>query len=376
MEHEVYVPFPVGEVRAALSEPERVARCVPGLQLDTPDEAEPASGPAAAADSAGDGGAVEGRLRLRIAGSSITYRGVLRISARENGFAIEGEGQEARGSGSALLSMSMLPRPAENPGEGAGTVLVCEGTLAGKGRITEYEETQQATAGRRLLDRFAVALAESLAADSPADDNARVIPGIPAPESPDSSETTSSGTPQPDPSVPQSPEPVFDADMPAAPPDPHAPRPEQPAGPGRTGEPADAEAADRNGGVGDDHAEDNADADADELFATGEMPGDLPGDLPGDVPGELPGEDAGPFGAQDPADVEGVPAAEAAHARRTMIGRSAEEVDHAPPRGRYAPVPAPDDSSTADTLRWAAPAAALALATAVVVGRVLRRRGR
>lgn len=31
--------------------------------------------------------------------------------------------------------------------------------------------------------------------------------------------------------------------------------------------------------------------------------------------------------------------AEAAHARRTMIGRSAEEVDHAPPRGRYAPSP-------------------------------------
>ncbi|WP_168715544.1 SRPBCC domain-containing protein, partial [Streptomyces sp. LRa12] len=29
------------------------------------------------------------------------------------------------------------------------------------------------------------------------------------------------------------------------------------------------------------------------------------------------------------------PPAEAAHARRTMIGRSAEEVDHAPPRGRY-----------------------------------------
>ncbi len=35
------------------------------------------------------------------------------------------------------------------------------------------------------------------------------------------------------------------------------------------------------------------------------------------------------------------PPAEAAHARRTMIGRSAEEVDHAPPRGRYAPSPRP-----------------------------------
>ena len=66
--------------------------------------------------------------------------------------------------------------------------------------------------------------------------------------------------------------------------------------------------------------------------------------------------------------------AEAAHARRTMIGRSAEEVDHAPPRGRYAPVPAPSGGNAGATLRWVAPAAALALASAVVVGRALRRR--
>ncbi|MER5792106.1 SRPBCC family protein [Streptomyces sp. NPDC001980] len=66
--------------------------------------------------------------------------------------------------------------------------------------------------------------------------------------------------------------------------------------------------------------------------------------------------------------------AEAAHARRTMIGRSAEEVDHAPPRGRYAPVPAPQTVAGSSALRWAAPAAALALASAIVVTRALRRR--
>lgn len=68
------------------------------------------------------------------------------------------------------------------------------------------------------------------------------------------------------------------------------------------------------------------------------------------------------------------PPAEAAHARRTMIGRSAEEVDHAPPRGRYAPVPSPDAGGASTTLRWVAPAAALALASAVVLSRALRRR--
>ncbi|MEU0201910.1 MULTISPECIES: SRPBCC domain-containing protein [unclassified Streptomyces] len=75
---------------------------------------------------------------------------------------------------------------------------------------------------------------------------------------------------------------------------------------------------------------------------------------------------------QDDEDAPGV--AEAAHARRTMIGRSAEEVDHAPPRGRYAPVPAPQTVSPPTPLRWAAPAAALAVASAIVAVRALRRR--
>ncbi|MEV0443206.1 SRPBCC domain-containing protein [Streptomyces spectabilis] len=65
---------------------------------------------------------------------------------------------------------------------------------------------------------------------------------------------------------------------------------------------------------------------------------------------------------------------EAAHARRTMIGRSAEEVDHAPPRGRYAPVPAPETLGGGAALRWAAPAAAVLVASAIVVTRALRKR--
>ena len=67
--------------------------------------------------------------------------------------------------------------------------------------------------------------------------------------------------------------------------------------------------------------------------------------------------------------------AEAAHARRTMIGRSAEEVDHAPPRGRYAPVPAPEPTTaTAGPCAGRHPPRGSSLARAVVVGRVLRRR--
>ncbi|MFJ2828923.1 SRPBCC family protein [Streptomyces sp. NPDC087263] len=103
--------------------------------------------------------------------------------------------------------------------------------------------------------------------------------------------------------------------------------------------------------------------------------------------GELVDEEEDEPGAGDPLDsldlidsldsldsIEEDSIAEAAHARRTMIGRSAEEVDHAPPRGRYAPVPAPETTAARATLRWAAPAAALALASAIVVTRALRKR--
>lgn len=85
-------------------------------------------------------------------------------------------------------------------------------------------------------------------------------------------------------------------------------------------------------------------------------------------------DDTGTEGFLAPAEPPAGPPAEAAHARRTMIGRSAEEVDHAPPRGRYAPVPAPQTVAVNSTLRWAAPTAALVLASAIVVGRALRRR--
>ncbi|MBB4893907.1 carbon monoxide dehydrogenase subunit G [Streptomyces olivoverticillatus] len=253
MEHEVFVPYPVGAVRRVLSDPARVARCVPGLQQDV-----------------SSGSALAGRLRLRIGGSTITYRGALRLTERDGSYELSGEGTEARGSGTVTLVLSAMPE--EMPG---GTRLSCTGTIVSAGRLAEFDEKTAQSAARRLLDRFGAALAEELAEDAAAP------PG------------------------------TFDAEVP----------------------PLEAEVDDMHG-IEDGFEGDGLDEDLD----------------------------------------DDEPPAEAAHARRTMIGRSAEEVDHAPPRGRYAPVPAPETATGTAVLRWAAPAAAVALAGAVVVGRVLRRR--
>ncbi|MBC2877891.1 MULTISPECIES: SRPBCC domain-containing protein [Streptomyces] len=256
MEHEVFVPFPVGDVRRALADPARVVRCVPGLQQDEGGTDDAGGAPA------NTGITVAGRLRLRIGGSTITYRGSLRLTEHDGAYELSAEGTEARGSASVSLTLSALPE--EAPG---GTRVACSGTVSRAGRLAEFDTRTAEGTARRLLDRFATALAEELAQD------------------------------------------VRDAAL----------RDELPP------------------------LDDEAFAPASEV-------------LPAEV---LPDDE---------------PPAEAAHARRTMIGRSAEEVDHAPPRGRYAPVPAPETTSGRAALRWAAPAAAVALASAVVVGRVLRRR--
>ncbi|MEU8696645.1 SRPBCC domain-containing protein [Streptomyces sp. NPDC048680] len=312
MEHEVYVPVPVPVLRRTLSDPARVARCVPGLQRD----ADAAAGPLA------------GRLKVRVGGHTITYRGALRLTAPADGPAgetaygvsVAGEGVEARGTGSAKLALTV--RLTERDG---GTVIAFEGTVGGDGRLVELDPAAALAAAHRLLDRFAQQLVtEALAAH----------------------EESGEGT-----------------------------------GDQAADEPADSVAGSEERSVGDavekaieeaaeeaDEAPTTHDAAADEAPA-GEQSPDRPSVFDTPVPPSSMDAVAGiEFTVPDG------PPAEAAHARRTMIGRSAEEVDHAPPRGRYAPVPSPDSTGAGATLRWVAPAAALAIASAVVVGRALRRR--
>jgi carbon monoxide dehydrogenase subunit G len=268
MEHEVFVPFPAETIRQALSDPARVARSIPGLQQD--------AGAMAAEE-------FTGRLRLRVGGSTITYRGALRLSHRADCFALEAEATEARGTGTVKLGLEAGVVEAVG-----GSWLSFSGTVTADGRLGELDASVVATAGRRLLDRFAAELTAGLPAVEPdiVDDGAEAATGV-------------------------------------------------------------AEV------VGfDDDTEDTID---------------------------LPDGFSVPESAAELDPLESVleslePAVEAAHARRTLIGRSTEEVDHAPPRGRYAPVPAPDAASARQTLRWAAPAAAALLASAVVVRQMLRRR--
>ncbi|MCW5252318.1 SRPBCC family protein [Streptomyces sp. SHP 1-2] len=463
MEHEVFVPVPAERLRDALADPVRVARAVPGLQQDV--GAEP----------------VAGRLKVRVGGHSITYRGSLRVFARDDGgYAAEGEAVESRGSGKVDLALTLRVRDADG-----GSVLTVGGTATADGRVTELPADAVASALTRLLERFAANLGRGAAGDADTargasgggaarDGSGRAAPdgsgsagrgasGGPAPSGagsggpggsgaadaagPDAADAAagpgadaagsgpghgpeggSGGTPEGGPETGSGSGTVADGETGSAPgDDPDAPSGTTSAGSGTgsgSGPATDGETKPPSGdtpaaraGDGSGDGPEDGSGDGPEK-GSGASPGDGSGpgpdaDLDSDsdsgsdtdadsarrpsafdaevLPSSPDREDAdtadtagtagtagtggaaGATGGQDTPDAP-VPPAEAAHARRTMIGRSAEEVDHAPPRGRYAPVPAPEAAGAASPLRWAAPAAALAVVSAVVVGRALRKR--
>ncbi|MFF9190655.1 SRPBCC family protein [Streptomyces rochei] len=318
MEHEVFVPVPAERLGDVLADPVRVARAVPGLQQDA--GAEP----------------VAGRLKVRVGSHSITYRGTLRLTARDDGtYAVEGEATESRGTGTVALALTLRVADADG-----GCTLVISGTATADGRVSELPADAVTASATRLLTRFAENLGAAAERGAEPGTGSGAGSGAGAGAGSEAGQGSEAET---------------------------GPGSEAETGPGSEAETepgAETEPESETGPAREPGAEHVS------VFDT-EVP-------PSSLANEEEGTDAEPRAPGEP-DVPVVPdlpepPAEAAHARRTMIGRSAEEVDHAPPRGRYAPVPAPQAGAAGAPLRWAAPAAALVVASAIVVGRALRRR--
>lgn len=349
MEHEVFVPVVTEALRQTLRDPSRVARCVPGLQQDADESAGPLSG----------------RLKVRIGGHTITYRGTLTLAERDGVFTAEGEGTEARGTGSAKLTLAL--RLAEAPG---GTTLTFTGGSRAEGRLAELPGETVTAAAHRLLDRLAARLGElSVPLEAAEAPQTPETPETEDTSGADTAETAKAADADRDDREPDDVNDVIDQKDSVAEEleddlDDDDLVDDEPADDALGDGGPDADGINADDLDADDFDDDRIDDEDDDELDASVFEVDAP-------PSSLDGET---FSGEGNFLVPDEPPAEAAHARRTMIGRSAEEVDHAPPRGRYAPVPAPESGSAGATLRWVAPAAALALASAVVVGRALRRR--
>ncbi|MEV7776652.1 hypothetical protein [Kitasatospora sp. NPDC088351] len=326
MEHEVVVPMPAGLVRQALQDPALLARSVPGLSTEP------------AAVGSGPAEEIGGRLRLRIGASTITYKGVLSlIEGREGVLTAFAEGQEARGSGEATATV----RISVADGAGAGTAVVrFTGDLSATGRLTEFDEETLAATGRRLLDRFAAALVSpdgetdadtDTEAEADADTDADADSGTGTDAAPNAAdgestdESTGDGTEEADEAEETTATVHFLED--------------------RQDEPGD----DLEDDLSDLIAFSDADAERfglptgdrdgqDEQADTGQ-PAAESEDLPTDLPADLP------FAYEEEPVLSGP-------VRRSIVGRSAEEVDHAPPRGRYAPALPARSARARAASRW------------------------
>ncbi|MFC9746793.1 SRPBCC family protein, partial [Streptomyces niveus] len=141
MEHEVFIPVPAETLREALRDHARVARCVPGLQQDADASARPLSG----------------RLKVRVGGHTITYRGALTLTERAGAFTAKGEGAEVRGTGATKVSVRISLT--ETPG-GTTLAFTTTSTPTSEGRLSDVTPSTAETTARRLLDRFSAALAK------------------------------------------------------------------------------------------------------------------------------------------------------------------------------------------------------------------------
>ncbi|MFJ9772786.1 hypothetical protein ACIRVF_16350 [Kitasatospora sp. NPDC101157] len=318
MEHDVVVPMSAELVRQALQDPALLARSVPGLSTEP------------AAVGAGSAEEIGGRLKLRIGGSTITFKGVLSLIEGRNGvLTVLAEGQEARGSGEATATV----RVSVTDGAEDGTATVrFTGDLSATGRLTEFDAETLDAAGRRLLERFATALTSPDAPDAP--------DTLDAPEEGDEelANETDTGTGTGDESTDGT---GTDAEILFI-----EERQDQP------GDDLDDDLSDliafsdadaERFGLPTGSADDEDDEDEDDVDDVDGAAGEAGDGLRDGVAEDLPAEPL--FAYEDEPELTGP-------IRRSIVGRSAEEVDHAPPRGRYAPALPARSARARAASRW------------------------
>ncbi|MFD0329548.1 hypothetical protein ACFQZC_18595 [Streptacidiphilus monticola] len=283
-----------GALRESLGRPELLARCLQGF---TPERTAP------------EGTLLAGRLKLRVGGATITYRGEVRALDDPDELFFQLTGRQSVGDGGVVGTLRLR---LEEDGP-VSTVVRADAGFTGEGRIAELDGKAVDQAARRLLDRFFTALSEDPEAIT-------AVPELPLPLGDDEDAQLLELTELPD---------------------------------------LLAGADDDPDGQADDEVDDGSDED---------------GEVRADALAELAD------GSEDDIDylieIE-EPVGESG--RRSIVGRSAEEVDHAPPRGRYAPrsrraapARAPPRCGTPRRDASANPAAAVRAQPCAVAGRRCR----
>lgn len=153
--HSFTVPVPVEQTWTVLRDEQRIASCVPGATIDSP-----------------DGDAFIGEMKVKIGSITVTYKGHARVVTLDEAThtaTIEVEGKEARGSGTVRASVTARLEP-----RGDETHVALTTDLTVTGRAGQIDRGVIADAGVKLVGRFAECLSSELASAEAAPDDGAV----------------------------------------------------------------------------------------------------------------------------------------------------------------------------------------------------------
>ncbi|MEV6903299.1 SRPBCC family protein [Amycolatopsis sp. NPDC051372] len=161
LENSFTVGLPPAQAWAVLTDPERLAPCMPGVHLEEV-----------------DGDDVRGGLRVKVGPIAAEYSGLAQFRERDEAagvVVVAASGREVRGRGSASATVTLRLAPAP---EGTRVDLATE--LALTGRLAQFGRGVLGEVTGRLVDEFARALAEEVAGQrsGPAVASAAVRPGV------------------------------------------------------------------------------------------------------------------------------------------------------------------------------------------------------
>ncbi|RZS30336.1 carbon monoxide dehydrogenase subunit G [Herbihabitans rhizosphaerae] len=148
LEHRFTVPAPAGEVWQAVTDPERVAPCMPGATL-----------------TGVDGSTFTGTVKVKLGPVSLQYKGSGEFVERDEQarrLVIKASGKDVRGAGTASATVTLTL--SEQDGSTHGEVIT---DLAVTGRPARFGRGLISEVAGKLLDQFAGCLAGKLAPAEP-----------------------------------------------------------------------------------------------------------------------------------------------------------------------------------------------------------------
>lgn len=143
------VPVPPAQAWDVLLDVERIAPCMPGATVDEV-----------------NGDEIAGRVKVKLGPVSLTYKGTAKFTERDEAghtIAMQANGKETRGAGTASAVVNASLKPADNNGH---TTVSMHTTLNVTGRPAQFGRGVMADVSAKLVEQFATNLAQLISAGS------------------------------------------------------------------------------------------------------------------------------------------------------------------------------------------------------------------